>query len=322
MNIGIIKFGGVINENKFKVEGGNKELTNFIDIMSKEHNVYIISKLDKKSKYKPYNGEKINIIFAYNGQWSRHNTSKFGHKTLMMFENYTYPSIEFLNKNKDIPWVFMNSDIKYKIETPTELEHLPEYHIGLYNNGNIKYEHFDKIHCYGYQKNWDNIDKEGVGIIMNDTHNHRTKKLMSFISWCKHYNINFDVKGKYKKIFEENTGQLKEDGIFDYLKTKKYGLIIASDKQSTTQKIWEYIANDVIVFLYDYDTQYNNVSEDSFLRVIDEIDFESKIELLEKSEDKYKEVLEMQREMLKDSYISGEFILEHYNNLIEKVINK
>lgn len=317
MNIGIIKFGSVINENSFKNEGSNNEIINFIDIMSKEYNVFIISSLAKNSRFKKYDGEVLDIIFAYNGIWSRTNSNKFGGKTLNCFEMYTYPSIEFIN-NSNIPWIFFNSDVRYKLETPSELKKIPNYHIGLYSNDKMHYEHFDKIHCYNYKTHYNYQKDIQIGIIMNDTNKKRTDKLRRFVNWNDMYK--WDIKGKYKEPIKYNTGTLLENEVGDYLKQVKYTLLIASEPLSTTQKLWECISKDVVCFLYDYDNQYNNISKDSFLRVKDEIDFETKIAICEKDENLVKLTLEHQRSLLKESYINGSFILEHYNNLINKII--
>ena len=317
-NIGIIKFGTVINENNFKNEGSNNEIINFIDIMSKKHNVFIVSSLAKNSRFKKYNGEKLDIIFAYNGIWSITNTSKFGGKALNCFERHTYPSIEFIN-NCDIPWVFFNSDIRYKLSTPKELKRMPDYHIGLYEDGNMKYEHFDKIHCYNYKTNYCNYEKNiEIGIIMNDTHKLRTSALKTFITWCD--NFNWNIKGKFKESIKYNTGFLLENEVFDFLKNVKYTILIASEPNSTTQKLWECIANNVVCFLYGYDMQCNNININSFLRVKDEIDFEEKVNLLNNDNKLKNKILEHQRSQLKDSYIDGSFILNHYTKLIEKII--
>lgn len=312
-NIGIIKFGTVINENSFKNEGSNNEIINFIDIMSKENNVFIISNLNKNSRFKKYNGEKLDIIFAYNGIWSKNNTT-----SLEMFKQ-NVPYFEFLN-NSTIPWVFFNSDVRYKLDTPNELKRMPNYHIGIYEEGDMKYEHFDKIHCYNYKTNYNNAKEIEIGIIMNDTHNKRTAKLLKFIKWNDMYK--WDVKGKYKKPLKENTGNMLENEIFDYLKKVKYTLLIASEPLSTTQKLWECIANDVICFLYDYDMQCHNINSSSFLRVKDEIEFEEKINLLNNDDKLRNEILEHQRSQLKESYIDGSFILNHYNGLIKNICEK
>lgn len=316
-NIGIIKFGAVINENSFKNEGSNNEIINFIDIMSKEHNVFIVSSLTKNSRFNKYNGEKLDIIFAYNGIWSTTNTTKFGGKTLNCFELYTYPSIEFINECQT-PWVFFNSDVRYKLSTPKELKRMPNYHIGLYEEGNMKYEHFDKIHCYKYKRNNGFEKNIEVGIIMNDTNRLRTDILKAFRTWCN--SLSWNIKGKFKEPIKDNTGFLLENEVFDFLKNVKYTLLIASDYLSTTQKLWECIANDVICFLYRYDAQCNNINAGSFLRVKDEIEFEEKVKLLNNDDKLRNEILEHQRSQLKESYIDGSFILSHYTKLIEKII--
>jgi hypothetical protein len=66
MRIGLIKFGLVIYDYGKHHQGGDREIIGLYDILSKEHEVFVISALDKKSKMKKYGEEKLDIIFAFN----------------------------------------------------------------------------------------------------------------------------------------------------------------------------------------------------------------------------------------------------------------
>jgi len=314
MNIGIIKFGLVIYDYGKHYQGGDREIIGLYDILSKEHNVFIISALDKKSQMKKYNGEKLDIIFAFNGPWSKRNDQ------ITILRNYTLPYIKFLNETT-APWVYIQSDNRkqYDSSYPSELLVQPAFNIGMFTDSKKKYFDFDKVSIYNRPFNFNQEKEIQFGVIMNDTDIKRTKKLLNALKWMNICGLKTDLKGKWNNKY--CSGVLSEEEVPEYLKKVKYTVNIAVEPLSTSQKIWEYIMNDVVCFCMDYDLQCNILPKDSYLRVKDEYELYNKIDELEKNKNKYNEILTLQRSMLEE-YKDGSYILDKYNNLIETICSQ
>ena len=316
MNIGIIKFGIVLDKRlENKNASGYYEVMNLVRILGKEHKIFILSK-HNYDEYRWDGKAKIDRIIAFNGPWGKRNTQ------LNMLLNYTLPSINIINELQ-VPWYYINSDVRYNINTPSELTHKPVKVIGLYEDEskNQIYGHIDKI--WLYNKNFATHAPKTIfmGAAMNDTHAPRSKKLLKAYNWLKSTTEYQDlqVMGKWTKV--ENpfvVGSSNEKEILDWLSKVKYSINIAVNPMSTTQKLWEYYLRDVITFLYDYDMQYNNVEEGHFLRIKDEYDIEAKIKEIEGNEAFRQTLLSEQRARIKPEYITGDFILDFYNNLLKQ----
>lgn len=309
MNIGIIKMGLVIYDYGKHPQGGDVEIINFIDILSKEHSVYIISSLDKKARFNKYNGEELDIIYVFNGPWTTDNSA------ITIFRNYTLPNLLFLNETK-VPWVYIQSDNRktYHPSTPKELTHQPIFTVGMFNEDYKKYWHFDKVNLYGFERKY-GIEKSILfGVVMNDTDPKRTKKLKRVVKWLEACKIPVTLRGKMGK----NSIVLKESEVPEFLEKVKYTVNIAVEPLSTSQKIWEYMMAGVICFCMDYDMQYNIIPEGHFLRVKDEYELEQKIQLLENNRDDYSRVLEYQYDLMK-AYTDGSYFLKIYNYLMKRL---
>lgn len=309
MKIGIIKIGLLIRDYGYHKQGGDVEIINFIDIMSKEHEVYIISSLDKKARFTKYNGEDLDIIFVFNGPWSTNNSS------INIFKTSTLPSLLFLNETK-VPWVYIQSDNRkgYHPDTPQELTHKPIFTVGMLNQDYKKYWHFDKVNLYNFERKY-GLEKDILfGVIMNDTDRKRTKKLEKVINWLKVCDIQVEQRGKMGKDYIV----LKENEVPEFLEKVKYTVNIAVEPLSTSQKIWEYMMAGVVCFLLDYDLQYNIVPKDHFIRVKDEYELAQKIDFLENNKEEYNKILEYQYSLM-EKYIDGSYLLKAYNYLMNKL---
>lgn len=332
MKIGIGKIGFVIDEtNLTKTQGGMIEPVNLYKILSKEHDVYFVSKLGRNSKMKQYDDSigPLDFIFIFNGCMSKYNViNPEGKQALNMFKKYTWPVINFLNKHSNIPWCYLYDDKRYDINIPSELTHYPYKIIAGFNDSSYKYDHdsksgieyghFDKIFCYERNKNNFNHKKSiQFGSMINDTSSYRTKNLIKFLNYLDSKKWQIDVKGNFKKQPKNWTGLLQEGNTFEWLKYVKYTLNINVDSRAFSRKFWEFALNDVIVFLFDYDNQYNQIPKDSYLRVSTPEELHLKMQELENNNEKYNEVLNYQRSLIKDEYLDGSFILNYFNKLIE-----
>lgn len=318
MKIGIIKFGLVIRDFGYHNQGGDIEIINLIDVLSKEHEVFIISKIDKKARFKKHNEEKLDLMFVFNGPIAK----KDNHRLNLFKGNVEI--IDFIN-DSDVPYIYIQSDNREYCNHNycEDIKRAPIHVIGMQNDEVRTYYDFDKLSIPNIPINFGQEKTIKFGVIMNDTDKKRNVKLIKALKWLEVYNIVGDVKGKWKdRHMLWCSGMLKEHEVGDYLKNVKYTVNIAVEPLATSQKIWEYIMNDVICFCLDYDMQYNILPKDSYLRVKDENELASKIEELEGSVQKYESMIQYQHELLRPEYIDGSYVLEKYNKLINNLITK
>lgn len=313
MNIGLIKFGLSLHEEKSSESnfGFWLEIKNLINLFeSRGHNVYIISSIQKGSKLKQYTNEKLDFIFVYNGPIGIWNWNHDGHKTLNMLERYTGKYMKFLNQT-NVPWVYLQPDSRYNLDKAKDLISKPKEIITLKNGW------FDKIYLLNRKTNFNHKKSIDLGLVYNDTNVKKTNQISKFINWIRDVSdFSVDLKGKFKNDMRCNSGILKESEIYEYWQKVKYTVNMANESEQITPRMWDCFMNDTISFLYHYDEDYKVIPKDHFLRIIDEIDLEEKMQKLENDNNLYKEILQYQRSLIKKEYLNGDFV---YNKLIKKI---
>lgn len=319
MNIGIAKFGTVINETdglKNKI-GHMIEVFNLIDILSKEHNVYIINKLNKPIKYKAYNGERLDKLIVFNGPIGTNNTTKFGHKTLQMLERYTWPVIDFIN-NFDGDWVYLQPDNRYTLKriNSNELKKQPMKTITL--KGDDDYFGLDKLWMYQRRFEKDIVKDVDFGFMYNDTKPRRTKVLKEFLTALEMWDFSIKTYGNIHGLTNPQ-GSVEEADYINHFKKFKSTVNIGTDRLQVTPRIWDSFMYDVIGFIHEFDMGFKVVPYDHFLRVRDGYELADKIELLIKDKNALKNILEFQRSQVKDEYLDGSYILRKFNDEVLNV---
>ena len=341
LNIGITKFGSVMNETRGlnNSSGSMLEVFNLVNILSKQHNVYFTNNLRKPQTFKHWNNEPLDILLVFNGPVSKNNDPARGHPVLEMFKGYGLPVIRTINA-LECPYIYIMPDVRYKITriSPEELHRWPSKTVTLL--GDEDYVGFDKLWMYNRKINThdtleglnkffnsaDDYENKSIvfGLMYNDTNNRKTKMLFNFIEELKKYNITTDLKGKFKNPPPENSGVLMESSYYDWLKKVKYTVHIASKPLQITTRIWDGFLNGVIGFLTDFDEGFKVIPKDHFLRLTSSNkvkELADKINILENNIALYNELLEYQYSLVKEEYLNGEFILNQFNNMFEEVIS-
>jgi hypothetical protein len=304
MRIGFVKLGLKTYFNKNGTgQGSNHELVSIFNLFKeKGHDCFMLSFNDKYEEYKEV--DKLDFIFVFNG---------FLPNTLETNMNMLKQPIEMIKliNSCDTPYAYFWTDMRYNIRE-NKIIRQPDL---ILSQEKEYYGHLEKIILIGKNKN--DIKEKDIkfGVLMNSTSNKRDKEILNFLSWLEFGEIRGDWKKKENKFFKE---PVKEDEINDYLSKVKYTLNITTNSDWINQKYYEYILNNVICFQYKSDLNNLVMEENDYRRVKDEIDLDEKIEQLEKAKDLYNEILEKQKNELKEEYFNGEFIYQFIINKINK----
>ena len=305
MKIGFAKLGLKTYFNKNgSGQGSNHELVSiFNKFKEKGHECFMLTVSDKYDKYVK---NDLDFIFLFNGPLP---TLESGRK-LMMFKNYSFPIIDFINSN-NIPYIYFWTDIRYDIRD-NNLIRQPNI---ILSQEKEYYGHLEKIILIGKIKKEIYYKDIKFGVLMNSTSPKRDKSIMKFLNWLEFGEIRGNWKNKYNKYLKE---PLKENEVCDYLSKVKYTINITTNQNWINQKYYEYILNNVICFQYNSDLDNLVMDKNDFRVIKDEIDLDEKIDLLEKDENLYNKIIKKQQDELKEEYFNGEFI---YNFIINKINN-
>ncbi len=307
MKIGFIKLGLKTYFNKCgSGQGSNHELVTIFELFKKNgHNCFMISGSDKYEKYEDVNS--LDYIFMFNGP----STLYLGKRTVML-ANYFQPYVDLINNTKT-PYIYFLTDNRkeYKISINSNFKRKPNL---ILSQEKENYGHLEKIILIG-QKKKENKKDIKFAMLLNDTKPKRTKDALKFIEWMEEGEIRGIWKKKESKWLKE---PIEEDNVNDYLSKVKYTVNITTDYWWINQKYYEYILNDVICFHYLTDGSGLAMKTNDFRQVMDEIELEEKIDKLEANENLYNEVLNKQREEIKDSYLDGSFIYNFINDKLKK----
>jgi len=291
------------SQDKSKTEGFNHELTDLFDIFQKNgHECVMLSVSDK---YEKYEGTDLDFIFLFNGPTP---TTESGRK-MMMFKNYSFPIIDFINSN-DIPYVYFWTDARYDIRTNPLFKRYPNL---ILSQEKENYGHLEKLILYGKQKQELKEKDIKLGVLMNETDKKRSQEVLKALNWLDYGELRGNWKTQSKFLKEP----IQEKEVSNYLGRVKYSYNLAVNRDWVSQKYYEMILNNVICFYKNYDEnsliipKYENIR-----KVKDEIDLEEKIELIEKAKDLYNLIIEKQQGELKEEYFNGEFI---YQFIIDKI---
>lgn len=326
MKIGIGKFGVVINRQNslYNKHGHMAEVFNLVNILAKEHEIFIVSKYrdngnrslwDPEFNAKQWNGEKLDKVFILNGPIGKHNGVDPNYKTLEMLKNYTAPVINFLNDYKG-DWYYLQPDSRYSLDRMSrdELKHEPKKIITLtdddfrldmlwlYNRTPIKNDNKDLSFC----------------LIYNDTNPRRTKKIIEIYDRLVEEKIPVDVYGTFKDSGIISKGKLQE---IDYWKTManyKYTINIATNPDQITSRLWDCLLYDVIGLVWDFDMKYRMIHETHLLRVNDINELIERVRQIEDNKSLYQDLLKGQRKMILPGYLDGSFLLNYFKELINE----
>lgn len=305
MKIGFAKLGlKTYFDKNGSGQGSNHELVSiFNKFKEKGHQCFMLTVSDKYDKYEK---NDLDFIFLFNGPLP---TLESGRK-LMMFKNYSFPIIDFINSN-NIPYIYFWTDMRYDI-TKNNLIRQPNI---ILSQEKKNYGHLEKIILIG--KNKKEIYNKDIkfGILMNSTSLKRDKSIMKFLNWLEFGEIRGNWKNKDNKYLKE---PLKENEVCNYLSKVKYTINITTNSNWINQKYYEYILNNVICFQYNSDLDNLVMDKNDFRVIKDEIDLDEKIDLLEKDKNLYNKIIKKQQDELKDEYFNGEFI---YNFIINRIKN-
>lgn len=312
MKIGFIKIGlkTYFNGHGKSCQGSNHELTTLFELFEKNgHECHMVSASDKYEKYTDI--ENLDWLFVFNGPCTRYNP------TSIMQKSSFVPFLEIINNTK-IPYIYFHTDarIDYDIIENKNFKRKPDI---ILSQEKENYGHLEKIILYNKELKEHKKDIT-VGVVMNDTDKKRSREMLKWLNWLDVSNIKAEIKGKWKVENELNTGVLEEDKVNDYLSRVKYTLNLTVNPLWVNQKYYEYVLNDVICFQYRSDLDNLIMPENDYRRVIDEIEFDEKIQELEDNPELYEKVLQKQKDEIKKEYLDGSFIYEFVLKKMESTV--
>jgi len=300
MKIGFFKMGlkTYFEKDKSKAEGFNHELCDIFDIFEKQgHECVMLSVSDK---YKKYEGTDLDYIFLFNGPTP---TTESGRK-MMMFKNYSFPIIDFINSN-NIPYVYFWTDCRYDIRENKLFNRQPQL---ILSQESEHYGHLDKLCLYKKELKPYQDKTIKLGILLNDTDKRRSKSVLANLKWLNYG----ELRGKWKETNRFLKESINEKELDSYLSSVKYSYNEAVNPNWVSQKYWEMILNNVICFYRHYDKDNLLIT----IKVNDEIDLEESINKYEDDENDYIKQLASQLCLIRDEYLDGSFI---YKFIIEKL---
>lgn len=271
-------------------------------------------------------------------------------KSLAMTAGYAAPVIHYLNMSS-IPWFLSLPDPRYvsKNQKWRDLVNGPRSIISQYNE-TIKSTHFEsypindtvkeithdlKLHYTGIEKlnlfgtelkspsNERDIKFSIVAMQScagNAVKDYRYEELKKFILDRKGTD-DYSIWGKWDERFTLDFPQFKgyatSSFIDDIFNRTKYTLVIPIGPNWVTSKYAEMLQCGVLPFFHpQYDTQFNVLPKDHFLRVKDGDDLFLKINLLEKDDNKRISLVKMLQDKLLNDTTSGIFFYRIINKFL------
>jgi hypothetical protein len=272
-------------------------------------------------------------------------------KTLNMSYYYTAPIIYFLNKT-NIPWLLIATDPRYikpKIHF-RDTVNIPKEIIGQHNF-DIEWKHITEFKELCDTSITENIKSIYSGVekinlinenVIDPSYNKdikftiislqlssesATKDLRFSIlkEWILDLDINNEISiyGKWSEYFKKGYPQFKGYASLKKLdhiiKNTRYSLVLPTSAGWVTSKYAELLQLGVLPFLHPkYDSQYNIVDKDHFIRVTSPKDMYDKMNYLDNNPDeRIKIVRQLQNDLIKDCK-SGEFMYKIINNSLER----
>lgn len=269
---------------------------------------------------------------------------------------YSAPIVHFINQSK-VPWFMIANDPRYtrKIFRMRDTMNIPKEIISQYNqkctwesvnNYEDNYAKYDTEISKNIDMYYTGIEKVNlINTKLYPPDNERDTKftIVAMQSTCAEGYINDDdrykqlkewilkrdtkneveIYGKWADQFIKGYPQFK--GFIHYkdldkkLTKTRYTLIIPIRPDWSTSKWAEMLALGVVPFMHpSYDTQYNVVPKDHFIRVKDPKDFYAKMKYLDENPEKRIALVKnLQYKLLKDS-TKGTFIYDILNKSLER----
>ena len=271
-------------------------------------------------------------------------------KSLAMTAGYAAPLIHYLNESS-IPWFLSLPDPRYitKNQKWRDLINGPQAIISQFNdtiqsthfesypiNDSVKevthdlslhYSGIEKLNLFGMElkdpSSQRNIKFSIVAMQSaagNNPKDFRYEELKKFIL-NRSDTTDFAIWGKWDDRFTLNFKQFKgyvtSSEIDDIFSRTKYTLVIPIGPHWVTSKYAEMLQCGVVPFFHpQYDTQYNVLPQDHFLRVKDGDDLFQKIEILEKDDKKRAALVKMLQDKLLKDTTSGIFFYRILNKFL------
>lgn len=317
MRIGIIKFGTVINKDKVVHEGQLFEVINLCrSLESCGHEVVFISKHNLLYKTVEKDDNNFDVVLAFSGPISKTNC-------LSMLKNYTEPYIQWLNFYHG-PWVYINTDFRYSFHRnnsirPLSLKHIPSAIWQMVTDEHGETAHLDKIgliHLSPYQPQ---KQASKFMVAYNDTNKKRSRE---YEKWFNFISQRYACEVYGKNISKFNSGIKDNKDILKTISQGKYSLLLSVNPFWCSQKFWECIIAGQIPFIYLYDTKCQQIDKDDFLRVIDLIELEQKVDTLESDKALYEREKERLRQRLVSEMRDFKWFGEYYTEKIRKIITR
>jgi hypothetical protein len=265
-----------------------------------------------------------------------------------MLSKYAGPVIDYLNMNRDMPWLGILNDPRFFPANMRDMFHRPvkilsQYTESIKHTTSTEYDDptrhtvfvesnymaMETIFLIGKERGKAIADipstldsffedtpkvEEGTKdikfmIVCNEGRPSRYNDLKKYI--LDHVD-DVEVYGKWSDEIVNNDKRFKGPKKFNDLQQMlprvKYTFCIPIKKGWTTAKFWEMAHYGIIPFLHPTYDEQNNLKCPEFLRVTDSHDLYKKIEFLEKTPEAYNILLENLNAMLKDEYYDGTYL--------------
>ena len=165
----------------------------------------------------------------------------------------------------------------------------------------VGYRETEKVGWIHYYKNdiYEKTNKLIMGTMQDTVKGARKSRRFNMIKeWLIDFDTNKEIEiyGKwdehFEKQFEQFKGFLPHEQLDEKLKRTKYSFIIGIKQDWATSKFPEILSMDIVPFIApDYDTQYNVIDKDDWIRVKTPQELWEKIEYLEKNPEKRIELI-------------------------------
>jgi hypothetical protein len=276
-------------------------------------------------------------------------------KSLDFFKYYAAPIIKALNEMPKLPIVGLLVDNRYIIAAKDyQLQNRPTYYLAQ-NNFELEESYYCNPPSREVAKFKSTFEYSGIETVflldkirydIDDLFN--MKKTDSFMMlqnqgkgtggmdrWppVKSYIIDNDIKtdiyGKWDDDLIKNNpeffkGEMRIESLNDELLKTKYTFCVPIKEGMVTSKYAEMLHYGLIPFLHpSYDTQFNVFPKDHFIRCSSPANLKKKINFLNENPDQYKKLFySLQKNYLKDSYYTGEYLDNKIWDAYKKVTQK
>ena len=272
---------------------------------------------------------------------------------LSMQQNYSAHALVYLNKTK-VPYILLAVDprllherllvrmdtihvpieISAQINYDLKIKHIARY-VDEYSDQEfiespvpVRYRCLEPMNSIHYYKNTIPKDKPirlTLGTMQDVTTNVKKSRRFELIEkWILKYDTNKEVQifGRWDDYYLEQYDQMK--GLIDYkalddimLKTR-YTYVIGIGSDWSTSKWADSLACGVIPFIApDYDTQYNAIPKDHYIRVETPEELNEKMDYLDVHPEEREKLLQTLYDTLFKDVKDGVFLYKHINDAIE-----